>query len=395
MAVTTVEPRAKFDINGNTFNNGAVVAQFLADAGATASSTLEGRFVNNTATGFVGVPQLVKTEVDGDAKGVVLLDGNDLTSTSTGSGDGVVANLSGSGFPSLDFTAINNTVSLDNINGSLLTVSAANPSQAAKFCTDISNNTLGPPGYVGGTAIRSGLARLLLEDHASNYSRPTDGEVGGILYNQNSVAPSGWGASGVGAYVNTGNRVEGMRPNTCKKPFTAVPTGEADIEVRKYPTPPSGLMGDPITWTVVVKNRGPGTATNVTIGDSVRAPRSAPWVASQGSFSPGNPGDTIWNVGTLAPGDSAVMTAAGGTIPESNTAWLISLSETDPNPGNDVAHVDVFSGPAAPEEEASPAPDPAQPPKPESGPDVPDGQPALPGRVLQDEGIGGEEGYPG
>ncbi len=351
--------QTKFDINGNTFSNGSMVAQFLADGGSTASSTLEGRFVNNTATGFVGVPQLVKTEVDGDAQGVVLLDGNDLTSTSTGAGDGVVASLMGSGLPSLDFTAINNTVSLDNINGSLLSLSSANPSQAAKLCTNISNNTLGPPGYVGGTAIRTGLARLLLEDHTTNYSRPTDGEVGGILYNQNSVAPSGWGASGVVAYINTGNRVEGMRPNTCKKPFTALPTGEADIEIRKKAAPSTGTMGEPVTWTVVVKNRGPGTATNVTVGDSVRAPRSAPWVASQGSFSPGTPGDTIWNVGTLAPGDSAVMTAVGGTIPESNTAWLISLSESDPNPGNDVAHVDVLSGPAAPEEEAPAAPAPA------------------------------------
>ena len=355
----------KFDIDGNSFTNGSVLAQFLADASAAAGSTMEGRFANNTATGFTGAPQLVKVLLDGDASGVVLLDGNDLTGTATGAADGIVGEIGGTGAGSLDFSVLSNTVAIGNSSGSLVKFNSDNTAQASRMCADVRNNDLDPPGVRGIYSLRQNLARLFLEDHTTNLSTMTDTEVENLLEAQNPAMAGdfSWLSSNA-AYSSSGDRVEGMRPNTCKKPFQALPTGEADIEVRKTVSPMYGTVSDPFTYTVVVKNRGPGTATGVVVGDSVRPLRSPPWSVSQGTLSPGNPGDTIWNVGTLAPGDSAIMTASGlldGVI-KTNFAWLISLNESDPNAANDSDQV-TFDGPS---ETPEPNPSPDQPPKPES-----------------------------
>jgi uncharacterized repeat protein (TIGR01451 family) len=79
----------------------------------------------------------------------------------------------------------------------------------------------------------------------------------------------------------------------------------ADIALTKVVQPSQVMFGHDVTYTLMVHNNGPDTATNVFVDDPL--PRGVVFVsatASQGTFAPGS---GIWVVGTLAVGVTAVL----------------------------------------------------------------------------------------
>jgi uncharacterized repeat protein (TIGR01451 family) len=120
---------------------------------------------------------------------------------------------------------------------------------------------------------------------------------------------------------------------------TPTPIPGADLVVTKGDAPDPVASTANVTYTVVVTNNGPGSATNVTVTDPL--PNGTTFVScgpSLGSCMSPNVGETgtvTANIGTLGPGASATVTVvanvnagAGTTI--SNTATA-SSSTADPN----------------------------------------------------------------
>ena len=106
----------------------------------------------------------------------------------------------------------------------------------------------------------------------------------------------------------------------------------------------SVTAGDTLTYTLLLKNMGPSTATGITITDRIPAgllPISN--LPSQGAYSAAT-GE--WTVGTLAPGSASLQIrtrVAAGTAGVSllDTATVSASGQTDPIASNDVSRVGV------------------------------------------------------
>ncbi len=127
--------------------------------------------------------------------------------------------------------------------------------------------------------------------------------------------------------------------------FATSPSIVADIAVTKSVDDANPDPGDTIRYTVGVVNNGSGNATVLQIQDLLPSGVSFSAAApSQGSY---NPGSGVWYVGNLNNGASATLLldaqvdsdAPSGTI--TNTASVLSLSQTDPVASNDSASADI------------------------------------------------------
>jgi len=118
----------------------------------------------------------------------------------------------------------------------------------------------------------------------------------------------------------------------------------ADLEIEKTASATQVAAGDPLTFTIVVTNNGPSTATNVSVTDTLPANFSlSTAVSTQGTCS-GNPAVTC-TIGTMLSGATVTITITGtvngpGTV--SNTA-VVSATETDPDPDNNTDTISVAS----------------------------------------------------
>ncbi len=81
----------------------------------------------------------------------------------------------------------------------------------------------------------------------------------------------------------------------------------ADLEVTKTVDDATPALGDTVTFTITVENKGPATATNVTIKDTLS---SGLTFISAGSPSTGsyNSGTNVWTIPALASGNTATLT---------------------------------------------------------------------------------------
>ncbi len=113
-----------------------------------------------------------------------------------------------------------------------------------------------------------------------------------------------------------------------------------DLEIVKTVDNSTPIEGETITFTVSVTNPGEFPATGVQVTDQL--PSGITYQshsASQGNF---NTSTNIWDIGTLADGDTTTVTLSitasvnSGTIGSTitNTAEITSLNETDPQLGN-------------------------------------------------------------
>ncbi|MFZ5876473.1 MAG: DUF11 domain-containing protein [Nitrospirota bacterium] len=149
------------------------------------------------------------------------------------------------------------------------------------------------------------------------------------------------GASAVGTLSNTAS-VSGNEAdvNTGNNSWTTTTTVDAaaNLSITKTDSPDPVLVGQNLTYTIVVTNNGPNSATGVSMTDTL--PAGATWVStmtSQGSCS--GTVTVTCNLGTLANAASATVTivvtpTAGGTL--SNTA-SVTGAEADPVSGNNSA----------------------------------------------------------
>lgn len=150
-------------------------------------------------------------------------------------------------------------------------------------------------------------------------------------------------AAAVGTLDNTATVAVGAGvtdPNAANNSATDSDTlaASADVGVGKVATtvPVPLLVGSNIVYELTASNAGPSVATGVVVTDNL--PSQLDFVSNDCGASFVDPTLT-WNVGTLAPGASAVCTltvqvAVTGSI--TNTATIASAT-TDPTPGNNSA----------------------------------------------------------
>jgi len=117
------------------------------------------------------------------------------------------------------------------------------------------------------------------------------------------------------------------------------PLGNLDISVNKTDLPDPVTVGNNLTYTIVVTNNGPETATGVTLTDTL--PAGVIYVAATSTLGTcSRAGSTVTcNIGTLYNASSATVTiivtpTTAGTI--TNTA-TVTCNETDTNKGNNTA----------------------------------------------------------
>lgn len=109
-----------------------------------------------------------------------------------------------------------------------------------------------------------------------------------------------------------------------------------DLYLTKIVDVDSAAIAENVTFTIMVYNDGPEAATNLNIFESLPANTvySGNYTASQGTFA-----DSIWNVGSLAVNDSAMLTitvASNGEGIHTNVAEVFSTDgiDTDSTPNN-------------------------------------------------------------
>jgi uncharacterized repeat protein (TIGR01451 family) len=122
---------------------------------------------------------------------------------------------------------------------------------------------------------------------------------------------------------------------------TVIPNLPIDIELDKSVSPTAVNVGDVVTFTLDVLNRGPGTATGVVVRDDVPSGYTGiAAISGGGVYNPTN-NTIIWNIPSLAPGASVQFTfqaqvlSAGNYV---NSAEVIAHNEVDVDstPGNGV-----------------------------------------------------------
>ncbi len=137
---------------------------------------------------------------------------------------------------------------------------------------------------------------------------------------------------------------------------TAIATGgstsSADLSIVKTVSPTAPVPGSAVTFTLLVSNDGPSTATQVVLTDRVSPVISAVTaVADSGRPCTLDGGSVTCTLGALRPTDQVVVTISGTLSPDSvgqisNTA-TISASTSDPDPTNNSATVSALTAPSA------------------------------------------------
>jgi uncharacterized repeat protein (TIGR01451 family) len=120
---------------------------------------------------------------------------------------------------------------------------------------------------------------------------------------------------------------------------TVIPE-QADLALTKTVNNPTPNVGDTVTFTITLTNKGPDAATNVRIADALPAGLTlVSATPSQGTYTGG-----VWNVGTVAlTAAPTLMLTAKVVSPNAamNTATISHADQYDPVPGNNHASATV------------------------------------------------------
>lgn len=117
----------------------------------------------------------------------------------------------------------------------------------------------------------------------------------------------------------------------------------ADLQIVKDVSPAVSRPGANVTYTVTVTNNGPNDATGVVAFDPLMP--AAVIVSVDATVGTFDPVTRRWDIGTLAVGDSAVLTVV---IVVQNPGWhrnvvvVLGLDQTDPDLENNVDDADLF-----------------------------------------------------
>jgi len=221
-------------------------------------------------------------------------------------------------------------------------VATPNPGDAVTYTVTVTNN--GPDaatGVVVADSLPNGVTETASSASQGSFTEPT--------WTVGALASGASATLTINATVNTGtagtnqnntaigssDQADPDLSNNVAGADIAIPA--VDLSVTKTVSNSAPNPSDMITYTVSVTNNGPDTATAVAVADTV--PSGVTFVSaspSQGSYASG-----VWTVGTITNGGNATLTivttvdvgTAGTTI--TNTASLLSVSETDVNGTND------------------------------------------------------------
>ncbi len=133
-------------------------------------------------------------------------------------------------------------------------------------------------------------------------------------------------------------------PNNGNNSGTATGTTapSADVSITKTMDPPTPVAGDPVTFTLSVRNAGPSTASAVAIHDQLDPALSgATTTTTAGTCAVDAGGELTCDLGDLASGGTAVVTVTADLAPDytgtlANTGTVTSQTP-DPNPVNNSA----------------------------------------------------------
>ncbi|MGG5258682.1 CARDB domain-containing protein [Phycicoccus avicenniae] len=143
-------------------------------------------------------------------------------------------------------------------------------------------------------------------------------------------------------------------PDTTNNSATATGTAapSADVSIVKTMSPINLVPGQPISFTLAVRNNGPSTATAVSVTDDLdRAIGGASATTTAGTCAVNGSNALSCQLGALAPNGTATVLVTGTLAPSftgtlSNTA-TVSSSTLDPTPANNTSSVSGGSGPSA------------------------------------------------
>lgn len=107
----------------------------------------------------------------------------------------------------------------------------------------------------------------------------------------------------------------------------------ADLALTKTVVGPSTVnVGDPVTFTIAVTNKGPSVATGVEVSE--RLPAGLDYVSSTASRGGYNPVTGAWSIGTINFGETVTLSLqvkVTGVGPYTNTAEISKSDQPDPN----------------------------------------------------------------
>jgi uncharacterized repeat protein (TIGR01451 family) len=117
---------------------------------------------------------------------------------------------------------------------------------------------------------------------------------------------------------------------------------QADVMVTKSVNQSNPIFGTAVTYTVIVHNNGPATATGVVVNDPL--PAGLQFVSATVSMGSYNPATGTWDVGTLVNGAGASLSVTDLVFalgPITNTAQVASAT-FDPNLSNNQSSATIL-----------------------------------------------------
>ncbi len=185
---------------------------------------------------------------------------------------------------------------------------------------------------------------------SSSPSRGTYSPTSGV-WTVGTIAPDGAATLTLAGTVNTGtggsaitntasvtasDQNDVVPGNNTATATLTVTVPRADLTLIKTVSRTTASLGDTLTYAVTLGNGGPSTATGIRVTDPL--PAGATLIdasPSRGSFAPTG----LWDVGTLAPTESASLTVRVRINPDfagvliRNIAAVAAVDQADPHPG--------------------------------------------------------------
>jgi uncharacterized repeat protein (TIGR01451 family) len=156
-----------------------------------------------------------------------------------------------------------------------------------------------------------------------------------LVMQVNASAPSGTNIPDT-ATASAGNVVPNLTTNSATATVLVANANSADMAIVKTATPNPVSQGETLTYTLVVTNNGPASATTVTVADTLPAAVTYLSVTTNTGTCSEAGGTVTCLLGTMANAGTAtitILTVAGTPGVVSNTA-TVTADQTDPNTAN-------------------------------------------------------------
>ncbi len=252
-----------------------------------------------------------------------------------------------------DNSATTTTATQKQIDLAITKVDTADPiiaGQNLTYTITVTNN--GPSDATGVTvtdALPTGLTFVSAtpsQGTATNTGNNINAALGNIANGANATITviATVAATAVGTLNNTatvtGNETDTNTTNNSDSETTTV-NRQVDVRVTKTDSADPVIAGNQLTYTIIVTNDGPSTATNVVMTDALPTGVSFVSGTSTAGTVTNASGTVTANIGTLNPGATATVTVVGavaGTVRGTltNTA-TVTRTETDTNAANNTA----------------------------------------------------------